>query len=174
MLNPDSMTFEEYAQKEHSPVYVFEIKKDGKKIVYFGVEHSNKPDKPMFQEIKKRFEETNPQIVFVEGMHFGEGQKEILVEEMKKEDAEKVIKEWGESGYTFKLAADAGAEVESPEPNFREEIENLLSLGFTKEEIFAYYVYRQANSYQRMPQKPAIEEYLGSYIKRFQKDSDWE
>lgn len=169
------MTFEEYEEKEgHNPIYVFEIEKNGKKITYFGVEHSNNPNRPMFEEIKKRFKETNPQVVFVEGMHFSNNAKEELVEEMKETNPETIIKEWGESGFAFKLAADAGIDVESPEPSFSEEVENLLSLGFTKEEIIAYYVYRQANSYQRMPEKPPIEEYLGSYIERFQKDTNWE
>lgn len=169
-----TMTFEEYEEKEgHNPIYVFEVEKNEKKITYFGVKHSNQPDDPMFGEIEKRFKQADPQIVFVEGMHFSKNGKQELIEEMKKADAKTVINDWGESGFTFKLAADAGIGVESPEPDFTEEVENQLSLGFSKEEIFAYYVYRQANSYQRIPEKPPIEEYLGSYIERFQKDTDW-
>lgn len=171
---PQTMTFEEYAEKEHNPIYVFEIENKEKKITYFGVEHSNNSEKPMFEEIKEKFKESNPQVVFVEGMHFSKNGKQELIKEIKKADPKIIIKEWGESGFVFKLATDAEVEVESPEPNFTEEIENLLSLGFSKDEIFAYYVYRQANSYQQMPEKPSIEDYLGSYIKRFQKDTCWE
>ena len=169
----ETMTFEEYAEKTHNPVYVYEIEDGQKKITYFGVKHSNQPDNQMFKEIEQKFRDANPQVVFVEGMHFSENGKQELIKEMKEADAKTVINDWGESGFAFKLAADAGVEVESPEPNFTEEVENLVELGFSKDEIFAYYVYRQANSYQRIPEKPPIEEYIGSYIERFQKDTGW-
>ena len=172
-LQYEIMAFEEYAEKQHNPIYVYEIKFDDKRITFFGSEHSYQPEKPMFKDIETKFKEANPQIVFVEGMHFGEDQKEQLIEEMKKADTEEVIKKWGESGFAFKLAANARVDVESPEPDLKEEIQYLLEQRFTKEEIFAYYGYRQANSYHLMSKETPIEEYLTSFIKYFKKDTNW-
>lgn len=167
------MTFEEYAGKEHDPVYVFNVEFGIKKVTYFGAEHNLNPKSPMFSRIEEEFKKTNPQIVFVEGMYFSKDGKQKAIEKYKNTDRESVIKNHGESVYVFKLAADAGIEVDSPESTYKDEVAFLLRQGFSKEEIFCFYGYRQINGLNRLADKSNFHEELRKYISVFQRDSQW-
>ena len=167
------MTFEEYAGKKHDPVYVFNIEFGTKKVMYFGAEHSLNPESPMFSRIEEEFKKADPQIVFVEGMYFSQGGKERAIEKYKNTNRESVIKNHGESVYVFKLATDAGIEVDSPESTYKDEIDSLIEKGFSKEEIFCFYGYRQINGLHRLTDKSKFTEELTRYISIFQRDSQW-
>src|SRR3989344_5928624 len=80
----------------------------------------------------------------------------------------------GEQGFTLKLAAKAGAKIESPEPNFKDEIQYLIDQGFQKDEIFAFYTYRQIDQYYRTPKEIPLEEYLQPYVNEFKDTADWQ
>lgn len=166
------MTFEEYAGKKHDPVYVFNVEFGTKKVTYFGAEHSLDPENPMFSRIEEEFKKADPQIVFVEGMYFSSG-KQGAIEKYKAADKESVIKNHGESVYAFKLAADAGIEVDSPESAYKDEINSLLEKRFSKEEIFCFYGYRQINGLHRLTDKYKFNEELTRYVSIFQRDSQW-
>src|SRR3989344_6497306 len=99
-----TMTFEEY--QGHETPYVYEVKKDAKKITFYGAAHSYDSKDPQFKEIEKKFKEANPEVVFVEGMNSLSIEK--IIEELKGKSDEKVIQEMGEQGFTLKLAAKAG------------------------------------------------------------------
>ena len=168
------MTYEEYAEVHHDTPYVFEIESGDKKISYFGAEHSRNPQNPMFEELEQKFLETNPDIVFVEGWNRLEEVKPGIIKGFKKASRENIIKQFGEPGFTMKLAAEAGIDLESPEPKFRDEINHLLERGFGREEIFAFYAYRQIEQYHRTPEKPELEEYLAPFIqKEFSVAAKW-
>lgn len=167
------MTFEEYAQKKHNPVYVFNVEFGTKKVTYFGAEHSLNPESMMFARIEEEFKKADPQIVFVEGMYFS-SDKQGAIEKYKNIDKESVIKNHGESVYVFKLAADAGIEVDSPESTYKDEITSLLQQEFSKEEIFCFYGYRQINGLHRLADKSKFNEELTRYISIFQRESQWE
>ena len=168
------MTFGEYAEKEHETPYVFEITYGDKKIVYFGARHSHKPDGPMFEQIRKRFEEANPQVVFVEGMANLKGREEEASSRAKEVSEQEVIKKFGEPGFTLKLAAESGVKFESPEPNAKEKIQHLVEQGFSQEELFAFFMYDLVLQYHRMIEKPSIKEYLKPHIESFQRDTNWQ
>lgn len=171
---PETMTFEEYAEIRHETPYVFEAENGEKKITYYGAGHSQHPEDPMFGEIEKKFHEADPDIVFVEGWDKLEELKPMVIKKFKEADREKIIKEFGEPGFTIKLAVEAGVEMESPEPKFGDEINHLLDLGFGKDEVFAYYTYRQITQYYRTPDAPALEVYLEPFFqKNFSKAAQW-
>jgi hypothetical protein len=181
----ETMTFEKYAKERHKTPYVFEVENGVKKIIYFGAKHSRYPNEEvridgdrenMFLIIEEKLEEIKPEIVFVEGM--GELAKDrerfkelVLSEEETEED---VIKKYGEPGYTARLGFLAKAEIESPEPEYKDEINNLLEKGFNKDAIFATYLYEAIERYYRIPDKPALETYLLPYFKEFEEASGWE
>jgi len=167
------MTFEEYAGKKHDPVYVFDVEFGTKKVTYFGAEHNHNPESPMFNRIGAEFTKADPQIVFVEGMYFSQGGKQKAIEKYKNTNRESVIKNHGESVYVFKLAADAGIEVDSPESSLSDEITFLLQQEFSKEHIFCFYGYRQINGLHRLADKSKFNEELTRYILIFQRDSQW-
>ncbi len=174
VVQPEIMTFERYAELKHDTPYIFSIEAGGKSLVYFGAHHSNDVPDPMFEQIRQEFINARPQVVFVEGVNYLATHRNQIVDELRKTDYATVIGKRGESGFTLKLAIEAGAEVESPEPDFKNEIEYLVEQGFNKESIFAYYIYRVAEYYHRAPKGVSIDEFLNPYVKEFQKNSGWE
>lgn len=64
----DIMSFEEYATVEHERPYVFEVVHGDKKITYFGSHHIYNPDDPEITDIERAFDESNPDLVLVEGI----------------------------------------------------------------------------------------------------------
>lgn len=181
--SPEIMTWEQYAKSEHEVPYVFELKKGDKELSYFGANHTSDPNDPMFAQIKSKFFEVKPDSVFVEGMEQLEDLKNnpekwsagvLYIKSLSDED---VIRKYGEPGLGLKLAIEAGIEFYSPEPKTSEEIKNLLEKGFTREEIFADYVYRQVYQYYRDRENigMSIEEYLQSgIIETIKENTDWE
>jgi len=168
-----TMTFEEYAGIEHPTPYVFELEKDNKRLVYFGASHSNIPRDPLFNKLQAKFDQTQPELVFVEGvMRFQERKKE-LIESLQHADRDQVINEGGESLFTLKLAAEAGVEVDVPEPSDKSIIRNLLQQGFSPDAIFAHEVYLIIDQYYRIPERPDLEKYLSRYINEFQSVTNW-
>ncbi len=168
------MTFQEYAKKEHDVPYVFELKEGSKSLTYYGAGHSHNPEDPMFVDIEQRFKAPHPQVVIVEGVNQLVEQKERFRSTLRGVTREGVIKKMGESAFALKLAMDSNIEVESPEPQLSEEIQYLIQTGFEKEDIFAFYLYRSANQYQRTPQTPSIEEYLQPDAEEFKAATNWE
>lgn len=180
--NPQDLllTDEQYREtafaKNEQRSYVFELENGEKKIVYFGSSHTNDPEDPLFQQIQEKFQESAPEMVYIEGWRSANERKEQIRETLKKENIEDVKKE-GESHFALKLAVDAGADFESPEPDFSDEINYLLEKGFSKKDIFYFYMYRDIDQYLRQNKNRSMDEcakYLRPYFARFKKDSDWE
>jgi hypothetical protein len=179
---PEIMTWEEYAaHNRHANPYVFELKKGGKELVYFGAMHSNDPSNPMFDQIRAKFAETRPDSMFVEGWaHLEEIKADPEryargIEMMKNATYEEVIQKSGEAGLGLKLAVDAGIDFYSPEPKFSDEVAHILEQGFTKEEAFVEYVHRDLYQYYRNHEKIPVEQYLESnIIKSFKDATNWE
>lgn len=137
-----------FARAENQRTYVFEVSHGPKTLAYFGAAHSNDPNDPMFNQITALFEKSKPQMVYVEGMETVTANKDKARERIGKFTDEQA-KSNGESWYTLKLAALAGADFESPEPAFSSEIQHLLDQGFSKKDVFTFYLYRDIGQYQR-------------------------
>lgn len=175
------LTSEEYkdtpfAKAEKQRSYVFEIEKAGKKIVYFGCSHINDPEDLLFDEIKKKFDEAKPEMVYIEGIHAANSNKEKFRDYVKRQDYEEVKKE-GEPHFVLKLAVEAGINFESPEPEFSQEIIFMVERGFSKKDIFYFYMYRVIDQYQRKNKiwnNKDCENYLTPYYNRFCTESGWE
>ncbi|MCH7604396.1 hypothetical protein IID24_00125 [Patescibacteria group bacterium] len=189
----DLMTFEkyeewgrEYWKKEGEKFKPYEyeiIGESDKRLSYFGVEHSNDPDNPMYGdehkegEIRNAFRDVRPQKVYVEGMHGLRGNKEEEVERIRAMSYEETIREYGEPGFTAKLAIENNSDVESPEPDFRETIEYLLGQGFSKEEIFVHFFYLMVPEYQRMKKEDSdknFRELIDRHIEEISLATKWE
>jgi len=165
-----------FAHAEEQRAYVFELANGAKKLVFFGSAHINDPQDPLFEAIRRKFQETNPDIVYVEGMESVNTQKETMRKEVQKTTFDKTKTE-GESHYTLKLGIDAGTDFESPEPEFSQEILYLLDKGFSKKGIFTFYIYRDVDQYIRQSKVRSLEgckKYLKPYLKSFRKASRWD
>lgn len=169
------LTHEEYvdhpfATSSGEDSFVVDVTGNGKHLLYFGSAHTNDPANPVFEEIATAYTTTNPQMVYVEGME-GIHEQVALVREklsaMSLDDA----KRRGEGFYTLKLAVDAGAQFESPEPPLSLEISHLRSAGYSTQDLFSYYAYRIISQYQRehIEQAPdTCEVYIAPHLDHFQ------
>ncbi len=175
------LTNEEYrnhpfANTEDERSYVFEINSGEKKIFYYGSSHTNESNDLIFKEIKKEFDRINPDIVYIEGWQSINNKKDAVREFVKKESLDETKLE-GENHFTLKLGIDAGKDFESPEPDFSKEIVYLLEKGFSKKDIFFFYIYRDIDQYQRQHKERKLEEckkYIESEFKIFRRDSGWD
>lgn len=163
ILSDEAYTRHPFAKSEGERSYKFEIINGKKHLYYFGSAHTNKIGDPLFTEIKAAFDGTKPQLVLVEGVESINSNKEETMAKGKKMSLEDSIK-YGESGYALKLAIDAGIDFESPEPSFNIEIQMLLDSGYSKKDIFNFYMYRSVYQYQRENQERSVEG-LGRFLK---------
>lgn len=167
------MSFGEYARSEHEQPYIYEIVRGDKKLVYFGAYHAYDPADPMFAEIQQRFDDLKPDVVVVEGMGKLSEQSAMVSEKVRQMSLEDVTRKGGEAAFAMKLAVDTGIEVVSPEPDDRAEIADLEAHGFTKEQIFAFHMYRSVAQYWRQVPASAIDEFIEPYIDMFKASVDW-
>lgn len=137
-----------FARQEEKRVYEFEVKHGSKELTYFGTYHTGNPSDPVLDDIAAALKKANPQMVYVEGIESANEDREGWRERLKKMSVEDARAE-GENFYTLKLAVDAGADFESPEPQFAMEVQHLIESGFSKKDIFEYYVFRDIFQYQR-------------------------
>lgn len=147
----------------------------GKKITFLGTEHTNNPANPVFGMIDAKFQELKPDMVYVEGMGFINAQKDGIRSEIKKMTPE-YTKTKGEGAYTLKCAIDSGADFESPEPQFSQEIANALKK-FSKKDILTFYMYRAIEQYQRKNKVRNIEDckkVLYNEVGEFAEESHWD
>lgn len=167
------MTTEEYSKIEHDRPYIFELKSGSKELYYFGSPHMSDPSNPLFKEIEAAFNKANPDIVFVEGINI-RGDKTKFNERVRSTSHEEAINMMGESGLTLKLGVDKGIDWESPEPTDEDLYNDLLSKGFTKDEVFAWDVFHILPQYNRQLKHDGFKQYVSGFIDRFRKATNWE
>jgi hypothetical protein len=157
------------AAKKDELFYVVEAEADVKKIAYVGCRHTVDPNSPVFASVRETFKNLKPQIVFVEGMHGINENKERVREKMQQMSIEEAMRQ-GESMYALKLAVDAGIDFESPEPDDANLLADMQKLGFTKEELFLQMFYRTMHQYLREHEERSLEAckaYLAPYFAQF-------
>ena len=178
------MTFEEYARMEergevHVPPYEYEEGSEaGKRVVYFAAVHSNDPSHAMFDEgqIERSLEKARPDVVFVEGLITLTEHKDAFLKRLAQMSREEAIRAFGEAGFAAKIAQEQGAEVDSPEPAPKEEIEDLQKRGFSRNAIFAFFTYRQIPEFQRRANESdmnSFKEYIKPTLEEFKKATQW-
>lgn len=178
-LKKQILTHEQYRDhpfaKSEKRTYAFALEKGSKRLVFFGSSHVYDPKDPMFTEIRRLFEQEKPEIVYVEGWRAINDHPDETRTEMANTTSDEAARD-GESHFTLKLAVDAGSNFESPEPQNRDEIEYLVTQGFSHEEIYNFYAYRQISQFQQQ-QKGATpdqcKQYMARYLDRFASDSSW-
>jgi hypothetical protein len=167
------LTGEEYWELMNKGVgditsYIFDLNRGNKHLRFFGCTHTNDPGHPMYQEIEKSFNEFKPDMVYVEGVKFGDGSKEAYISGMAEMSIEEA-KRTAESFFVLKLAINAGVDFECPEPDYIDEYNFLLNKDFSKKDLLTYYVYRQISQFQRerkINKNLNVEEYIEDYVTR--------
>jgi hypothetical protein len=167
------MTAEEYSHIEHPTPYIFELQSGDRKLYYFGSPHLRDPENNLFEKIEAAFNETNPDIVFIEGANV-RGDRDEFNERVKTATREEVIEFMGERGFALKLAVDKGVEWHSPEPTDKDLYEYLLAKGFSRDQIFAWDVFRILSQYNRLMKKEGFRNYVQGFIDLFKQTTNWE
>lgn len=176
ILTDAQYTEHPFATGEMGKVYRYEIKGNGKSILFFGSPHVNSPDSYVFQDIATAFQQAKPDMVYIEGWRELNDRKYEAKLALKDHTLEDTIPD-GEPRFTAKLAMDAGTDFESPESDFGEEIKSLHDKGFQDKDIFTFYIYRDIDQYIRQHESPTNEEcinYLQPCFSNFRKSSGWD
>ncbi len=167
------MTAEEYSEIRHATPYIFELKVGDKELYYFGTPHSRDANDSIFKEIEDAFNKINPDIVFVEGINV-RGDKTKYGEIVKAATTDEVVDRLGESGFTLKLGVEKGIDWESPEPTDKDLYDDLLTKGFSRDEVFAWDVFNILPQYNRQMKRERFEKYVSRFIDRFREATNWE
>ncbi len=176
ILSPQEYTAHPFANHEKGDTYVYQVEGGGKKVFFFGANHTNDPAHPMFAEIEKAFKAAHPDLVYIEGWQ-GLAQAEPRVRGMVAEKTFEEAKKEGEPFFTLKLAIDSNVAFASPEPTPLQQTTHLEAKGFSRRDIFFFYTYRQIAQYQRESAAVSDEEckkYLQRFFESMRRRSGWD
>lgn len=138
-----------FAAGTEGRTYVLEYEKDDAAVLFYGSPHTTDPEDSVFDDIKDKFNSFKPEVVFVEGMPLKDPVRRQELEEQARSATVEEAREKGEGFYTLKLALETGIPVESPEPEYLDEMQHLAAKGYTPEDVFSFYSYRMIEQYQR-------------------------
>ena len=119
----------------------------GNTLDFCGVEHSNEPGGYMIERTKRELGEfldrptEHKKLVFLEGWKGPRAAQDELSED-------ELISAGGEEGLADRMARQANVEIRSPEPDRKEEFEQLCQ-EFPEDEVFYWFVARQAVQWGR-------------------------
>ncbi len=161
--------------------YGYTISGLGNTLYVSGVEHVFDPESPSFLDIEEAFANANPDLVLVEGIYNLEGRDPRVFAYLNSLSIEEA-KARGEAMFVLKLASDQIAQgkdidMESPEPNLREEVHHIEDQGFDQQDIFNYYYFRDVEQFYRESTDHAameMELYVRPSIERFREESGWD
>ncbi len=173
-LDVPLMTPERYSQIEHKRPYIYELQIGESKLTYVGFGHSYDPSNPAYIQLINKFNEAHPDLVLVEGIDRIEERKEAIASWLQGKTNEEIIRRHGESIFTLSLAVKNGIAFDSPEPRYSDELRYLEEKGFSKEKIFVFNISRDIHQYNKIKNRPSLEEYLKHYLESFKEATNWE
>lgn len=172
------MSAEQYAEKPHETPYTYEVHSRDAAIHYFGANHTYDPQNPQFEAIEKKFNESKPDLVLIEGIASEHLTDPAVIEMIQTASRETTIEKVGEGGFSAWLATKNNIELDSPEPSMADQIQHLLNKGFSKEHIFGHFYYRQIGQYHRQyPENkdaPPLNEDIPQSMQDFVAAAQWE
>ncbi|MTI71841.1 MAG: TraB/GumN family protein [Firmicutes bacterium] len=141
-------------------IKILDLKEGDKHLLFYGSEHSNDENNPMFEDIKEKFHSINPEIVLVEGDYNNN----------KYSDIDNAIKS-GESAYVTYFAQKENILIKSVEPSKKEQYQYLLNK-YEKNSVLMMYVLRQTYQYQNQRDNKDInyKKTIKRYVDRMKKD----
>ena len=137
---------------------------------FIGTSHTAEPDHVQwvrFREEWQRFMESpNPNKIVLY-----EGQTSMPIAETDEE----AIRKGADIGYSRWLGERAGIECVSPEPDSFQELEELLRLGYSEDEVMTYYVGRQVAQWRRYDYRtdPDLNDYIARTVRRYEVTGKW-
>lgn len=167
------MTPAEYARLSEFGPHAYELRQGDKALTYYAPGHIYELT-AQIEELKQKFLEAHPDMVLVEGMPFINdlGSTQLKARFGAVSERELLHKD-GEPAYTAKLAVENNVSVLSPEPPEGENIQHLLDLGFSREEVFAEHVANAIRQFYAQQSIDNLEEYMQPYLDMFAREFGW-
>ncbi len=171
-------TYESVAHRDDGKRRQFSLQGPQAALLFYGSQHVREVGHPMWEEIKEALDNMNPDLIFVEGINglrreVMEAKRAALLNEILGLTLLETVRRFGESGFSARYAAERGIAVECPEPSFKEEVRHVEQLGFSRDGIVAYYVYRMVHQWLNTPGAPTLEEYLTPSIDELCASTGW-
>lgn len=163
----------EYAQLQEFGPHAYELHQGDKTLVYYAPGHTYEPT-VLIEGLKQKFLEVGPDLVLVEGMPFINNLGPVQLESRFGAVSDvNLLHKNGEPAYTVKLAVENGVQVLSPEPPEGENIEHLLRLGFSREEVFAEHAANAIREFHLQQSVSSLDEYMQPYLNMFAEEFGW-
>ncbi len=161
---------EEAGQIEFSAPYTYSLEREGRRIDYFGAEHTRDSAHPQMRELKKSWEDflsatnNHKRIVFVEGS----------IREPQATEEESIRSAGGEGGLISFLARQQGIDLHCPEPSSADEAVELLKR-FSKEYIAYYYFARAIDQWHRsFKAEVPFMKYIEGHLRQDKNELHWD
>jgi hypothetical protein len=160
--------YKELDQEKISPFF-YKISNSKQCLYFVGPHHAFDPEDPQIEVIRNYWNEFLKEtekkkcVVLVEG-----GKRPV-----KDDDTEEhLIKSNGEPSFVAYLAYQEDIDYYSPEPDEKEEIEEMVK-AFNKADIMYYYIARVALQWNKLNPKPDFAVYINGFLKEYQEITGW-
>jgi hypothetical protein len=140
------MTWQEYQQGDFDKPYTFRYRGAAGTLIYFGAEHSNRPEHPQFTMIENLWRELQPQVALIEGR--------LPPTAISREAA---IQGQGEPGFVGYLARRDGVPVISMDASLAEQAQALAAARYPLDQVKLYFILRQVVRGKRFGDQAALE-----------------
>ena len=162
------MKYEEYRKVGKHPLpYYYKISEAHHFLYYFGANHSCDPDNEQYPLIKKFWHDFLNDTRKENCLVLVEGGKRPLAQSEKE-----AIQAGSEGRFITHLAHQEDIPTDSPEPS-PEVVYKELARGFSKDEIMYYQFAGVVYQWHRRQDKKPFEQYIQSYLERFEKETEW-
>lgn len=146
--------------------HFFTLKHRGNVLFYFGARHSSDPAHPQFILLEKRRNRFLKKTAGADRIALVEGGTRPIMENKVK------AREGGEACFITFLAANAGVETRSPEPDMGKERGLLLKM-FSREEVQYHYFARAVSQWHRFGKASPFPPYIRRFLSRDKRVSRW-
>ncbi len=170
LLLTTTQMHEKYQQLHHENYvypYFYKITASNKLLFFVGPHHTYDPRDPQINKIKQYWDDFLKATEKKSCITLTEGGKRIVA---RSED--EAIRNDAEAGLVTYLAAQESIDTISPEPNWNDEINELLR-EFTKEEIALHDFVRVIAQWNRLQTKPDFDTYLEKFSKKYFERLQW-
>lgn len=147
--------------------YFYQISQSNQILYFIGPHHTYDPEDPQIETIKRYWNDFLKVTMKQSCITLTEGGKRRVA----KSEREAVLND-AEAGLVTYLCAKESIENISPEPDCNDEINELLKT-YTKEEIALYDFVRVIAQWNRLKEKPDVENYIQTFSKKYFERLQW-
>lgn len=134
--------------KAYTP-YIYQLKTVKSTILYYGTEHTFDVHSDVFRDVQDIISSYQPNLVLVEGVLQLKNNKRQFIDALIRLSKEDVIKRYGENVYTAYISGINHIDIDCPEPMLANEINYMITQGYSTDDIFFYYMCQFISQWNR-------------------------